>query len=235
MDKKMMLLAFLFLIVISGCAGKECARNVDPLSDDGYEEMREVYDPIEPINRVFYHINDFVYVWILDPVDRVYVKLPEDLRKGVRNFFHNASLPVRFVGAAMQGKAEAGNVAGEFVVNTLLGFGGIADWTKYQYSDEEDIGQGLAVWGFSEGCYLILPLFGPTTLRDAVGEVGSFALSPTVLMDTIANVGYCSVETIDKWNASSESYFSIKEKAISDPYLALKRAYVDRRRDRISR
>lgn len=222
--------------MVAGCAGKKCTESFDPLSDDlENEDTCEIFDPLESVNRVIYGFNDFLYRNVLDPIDTVYVKLPEGFRKGVRNFFHNASSPVRFIGSAMQGKSEALGIMGECMINSSFGLFGINDVVDYQYSDdEEDIGQGLASWGIGEGCYLVLPLFGPKTLRDAVGDFGASWLSPTTQLDTAEAIGYLSTETVDTWNEHSECYLAIQEKSI-DPYTALKRSYMDNRRNRISR
>jgi len=235
MDKRALFLGCLFLFLIAGCAGKNCTENFDPLSADSEdEEVCEIFDPLEPLNRVIYSFNDFIYQIILDPIDKVYMKLPEFFRRSVRNILHNAESPVFFVGSLMHGDRDAARIAGECLINTLPGLGGIIDWVDYQYPDEEDIGQGLATWGVGEGFYIVLPIIGPRTLRDAIGDAGAFALGPTSQMDVAGSMSYTSIETIDIWNECSESYSSITDQAI-DPYSALKRSYVDNRRDRISR
>lgn len=223
------------LLVQVGCAGKDCVDRYDPLEpEQEMLEVCEIADPLEPVNRAVHAFNDSFYSEILEPVDAAYERLPEMFRKGVRNFFHNASSPVRFIGAAMQGKSDAGYVAGEFVINTLLGFGGIFDLTKHQYADDEDIGQGLAAWGIGEGCYVILPFFGPRTFRDALGDVGSLVFHPTSHLEAVEAVAYGASETVDSWNGCADSYLSIKEGAL-DPYTALKRSYIDNRREKILR
>ena len=133
----------------------------------------EVYDPIENVNRTTLKINEAVDKAVLEPVARGYrAATPTAFRLGLRNFLRNLKSPVIIGNQLLQGDLEGtANSTLRMVVNTLAGFGGILDLASdggVPY-EQEDFGQTLAVWGVDDGPYLVLPLLGPSTLRDASG------------------------------------------------------------------
>lgn len=229
--------AFMFLFLISifqtGCAKKQtdCVFYEDPLSNEE-QKICEVADPLEPINRVVFVFNDRFYLWVLEPINKnIYKKIPEPVRDSIGNFFQNITAPARFIGAVAQGKGEtAGLIANEFINNSLLGIGGIFDPVKFTYPDDEDIGQGLAYWGFGEGIYFVWPIFGPRTTRSTVGDIGGYFVSPVKYTDNFERTVLQSTDSLDMWSGFSKTYIGIMDGSV-DKYTALKKAYVSRTRE----
>lgn len=140
----------------------------------------EIYDPIEGVNRVTLKVNDALDKAILEPVAKGYRYVtPKAGRTVVSNFLRNLNSPIIIGNELLQGDFKgAGNATARVIINTLAGFGGILDLAseggiEYQ---PEDFGQTLATWGVGDGMYVMLPLLGPSTLRDASGRlVDSYA------------------------------------------------------------
>ena len=139
-------------------------------------------DPLEPINRVMFTINDFGDKYVLRPAAKGYEwLLPVPIRTGINNFFDNLNYTVDIVNALLQGKfKQAASDTGRLALNTTLGFGGFLDPATDAGlpRHNEDFGQTLGVWGVPEGPYLMVPLFGPRTLRSGVGTLGDLWVTP---------------------------------------------------------
>jgi phospholipid-binding lipoprotein MlaA len=135
--------------------------------------VTDVNDPFEPVNRVIFGFNEVVDLVVLRPISHVYrTVVPQPLRTGVANALHNFATPVIFANDVLQGRPErAKTTAIRFLVNSTAGFGGIVDAAAAAGlpSHSEDFGQTLAVWGARPGAYVVLPLLGPSTVRDTVG------------------------------------------------------------------
>lgn len=131
-------------------------------------------DPWEGFNRPVFWFNDQVDVYFLEPVARGYDwVMPEFLQDCISNFFENIRVPINTTNALLQGKPrEAGVAVGRFLFNTTVGFAGFFDPAQSELGLEpvnEDFGQTLGRWGIGSGPFLVLPLIGPSTPRDAVG------------------------------------------------------------------
>jgi len=144
----------------------------------------DVHDPLEPINRRVYRFNAQFDRWVFLPAVRGYqFVMPDFAEKGVSNFFDNLLEIRNFSNNALQGKGKDTLVTGaRFVVNTTLGLAGLFDpATKMGLlRREEDFGQTLGVWGVGPGAYLVLPLLGPSGVRDAGGLGVDFAVNYAV-------------------------------------------------------
>ncbi|QYE34165.1 VacJ family lipoprotein [Polymorphobacter sp. PAMC 29334] len=145
--------------------------------------MAEAYrDPYEKTNRKLYAINKKLDHYALLPAAHVYrAVVPGAARHGVTNGFNNLGEPVSFINAVLQGKIkQAFRTVDRFMLNTVLGVGGLADVATDlgRPEEKEDFGQTFAVWGIKSGPYLMLPFFGPSTLRDGVGLGVEFAVDP---------------------------------------------------------
>lgn len=140
------------------------------------------YDPLEKLNRRVHRFNEVVDRHIAKPLANVYVKVtPRPVRLGVGNFFNNLGQPVSALNALLQGKPkQAGQALGRFLLNSTLGIGGVFDPASSANlpNKSEDFGQTLGVWGWEKSRYIELPLFGPRTIRDALGMAGDSPLSP---------------------------------------------------------
>lgn len=147
-------------------------------------------DPWEGFNRKVYGFNNVVDGVLLAPAARIYRTVTfKKQRKGVRNFLDNLSTPVTLVNDILQGEFKrASETAGRFVINSTIGFGGMGDPAERlgipQHS--EDFGQTLAVWGVPQGPYLVLPVFGPSTIRAGVGTGVGVAMQPATWITTDA-------------------------------------------------
>ncbi|MHC4644841.1 MAG: MlaA family lipoprotein [Planctomycetota bacterium] len=208
------------------------------LEDELDEQMVQVADPLEPVNRLMYGLNDIIYFWVLKPVTRVYTDvIPQPGRIGIRNFFQNLTAPARFVNCLLQGKGDAaGTELHRFVVNSTEGVLGIGDPAQDRLGlqpVEEDLGQTLAVYGLGNGFYLLLPLAGPSTLRDAGGRAGDLFLNPVFYVEpTEAAIGISAVRTTNESSFHIGEYESFKDAAV-DPYVAMRNAYIQYRNKKI--
>ncbi len=139
-------------------------------------------DPLEPVNRVVFTVNDTVDTVVLRPMAKVYqAVMPEFAERGVRNFFSNLGEVRNAVHNTLQGKLDGtARSTGRFLINTTVGIGGLFDVASKIGIDSarEDLGQTLGVWGLNSGPYLVLPILGPSSLRDGVGVVVDPFMSP---------------------------------------------------------
>ena len=162
------------------------ADELDDLEDDPFadyeEELEDDNDPLEVPNRFIFAFNQTLDVAIIRPAAVLYRDLvPEYLRQRVHLFLRNLSEPVTLANDLLQGDLErAGTTADRFLLNStggVLGFWDVATDLGHPYH-EEDFGQTLGVHGVGEGPYLVLPLLGPSNLRDATGKVVDIFLDP---------------------------------------------------------
>ena len=161
------------------------AEEYDPIADSTLPAPATQpvsYDPLEKLNRRVHRFNEAVDRRIAKPLASVYVKVtPRPVRLGVGNFFNNLGQPVSALNALLQGKPkQAGQALGRFLLNSTLGIGGVFDpaTSANLPNKSEDFGQTLGVWGWKRSRYVELPLFGPRTIRDALGMAGDSPLSP---------------------------------------------------------
>jgi phospholipid-binding lipoprotein MlaA len=206
--------------------------------DELSNQTAQIADPLEGWNRWMFGANDVLYFWVLKPVAQGYsAVIPEPGRIGIRNFFGNLTTPIRFVNCALQGKFHsAGNEINRLVINTTWGIGGIFDPAlehgKIEQADE-DFGQTLAVYGLENGCYLVWPLFGPSTLRDSAGMGGDYFLNPVYyIKDSKVKMGVSAVRITNTTSLKIGEYEGFKEAAV-DPYIALRNAYIQYRNKEI--
>ncbi|CAN5273065.1 hypothetical protein BH09SUM1_BH09SUM1_05370 [soil metagenome] len=144
--------------------------------------LRIVNDPIEPFNRAIYRFNDGLIRYVLDPVETGYRAIaPAVVRKKIRNAGYNIVYPGRAINSAAQGKWHgAWEETKRFSVNTTVGVLGLFDpATKWKIGNsDEDFGQTFGHYGAGPGLYLVLPLLGPSNVRNATGMVGDYAVNP---------------------------------------------------------
>jgi phospholipid-binding lipoprotein MlaA len=210
----------------------------DLLEEEFAEQMVEVADPLEGLNRIMFGINDILYFWVAKPVTQVYEGVvPAPVRIGVGNFFHNLTTPIRFVNCHLQGKVDAADIElKRFLINTtsgILGFGDPARDKMGLEPVEEDLGQTLAVHGFGNGFYMVLPLLGPSTLRDAVGFVGDQFLNPVRYVEPWeVSIGISGTKAVNEGSFHIGEYETFKSSAV-DPYVAMRQAYIQYRAKQI--
>lgn len=156
--------------LLSACA------TMPPASDpEAVAEYEAINDPIEPLNRAMFTVNEALDTWFLRPAAVFYRgMIPPPVQDVVHNFLNNLTLPIVFLNDVLQGEgARAGDTAGRFIVNTTIGIAGLFDPADEMglKAHKEDFGQTLATWGTGEGFYIVLPVFGPSNPRDAAGMV----------------------------------------------------------------
>ena len=220
------------------CAASD--EEVDFLSDDFYEEepeIEQVGDPIEPFNRVMFQFNDHAYTYVLKPVAQGYAAvLPLDIRGIIDNFFRNLEEPVVFVNCLLQGRvADAGSALVRFVANSTIGVGGLVDFAGREIGFEPveaTLGETLGVWGIGDGFYLVVPFFGPSTLRDFTGTlVDSLAMTPyyTNIDSWGTKMGIYAEKTTNEISLHLGEYEDLKKLSF-DPYVALRNSYFQYRK-----
>ena len=217
------LLTTLVIILLTGCAPTRELLNDDP-------------DPFEGYNRAMFAVNDAVDKALLKPVAQVYQKvLPDPVINSVGNFFSNLNDVVVLVNDVLQFKLnQAAMDSGRIVFNTTFGVLGLFDVASRMElpKHNEDFGQTLGYWGFSSGYYLVLPLLGPSTVRDSFGLIGNFFVNPVTWATDSESVMW-SLWGLDFINRRAE--FLRIERAFADaqidPYSFQRSAYLQQRRN----
>jgi phospholipid-binding lipoprotein MlaA len=134
--------------------------------------QRDPRDPWERMNRSFYQFNDTVDRAVIKPVAKGYTHLPQPMQTGVHNFFDNLNYPVTIVNDLLQGQVVPFfSDIGRFLFNTTVGLGGLFDpaTAAGMQKNYRDFGQTLGKWGVPKGPYVVVPIFGPYTVRDGIG------------------------------------------------------------------
>ena len=168
MKKFLLSLLLSLLLTFSANAGSDGENN---LSKNNPEQIKDCF---EGLNRATFSLNQGLDKVIFKPVAKAYRTLPPTIRTGTSNVLVNLSSLVTIPNNVLQGDIKTAGVnTGRFIINTTVGILGIFDVaTKMGFSEyqKEDYGQTLAVWGVGPGCYIVLPVLGPSTLRDAAGS-----------------------------------------------------------------
>ena len=208
--------------------------------NDDMDESKAIADPLEPVNRIFFHFNDKLYYWVLKPVARGYkAVLPEDIRIVVRNFFNNLLAPTSIGNNLLQGKVKKSfEETLRFVLNTTVGIVGLGDFAQDVLDLQptyEDTGQTLGYYGLGGIIYINWPILGPSNVRDTIGMVGDYFLDPINYID-IKWEERLAIKAYDRVNRTSLTlgdYELFTETAL-DPYAAVKDAYQQNRTGRIN-
>lgn len=146
-------------------------------------------DPLEPLNRFVFDVNDYADGAVMKPVAHVYEDItPEPVRNRVTNFMENLNFPINFVNFLLQGRFEyAGHSLARFVVNSTLGVAGLFDPATSEFNllkEDTGFGDTLGSWGMEAGPYLVLPLFGPNSFRGSIGTAADYFGNPLYLATT---------------------------------------------------
>jgi phospholipid-binding lipoprotein MlaA len=191
----------------------------------------ETEDPLEPFNRTMFGLNNGVRTTILNPITKLYLNLATPpVQAGVRNVFANLREPLTLVSNVIEGRmAEAGTAAARFGINSTVGVLGFYDpASRYGYRPHpRDLEEALCVYGLPSGPYMVLPIFGPGTIRDAAGRLitvfaYSAAMGPGVYIpyrltdiairsiDTQAQIDRLDATTGDAYSAQRMLYLSLR-------------------------
>lgn len=226
-------------------AGAAAGQEAD---DDGaYSDYDDVYfddsddatasaddgDPWKGVNRAVFSFNEGLDRWLLEPVAKGWdFILPDFAQRSIRNAFDNVQFPVQFTNNLLQGKPHhAGRDIGRFLVNTTVGLGGLLDpaSTIGLKASNEDFGQTLGVWGVPPGPYLMLPIFGPSSVRDAAGLAVDTSMNvPVYFIPFYASISLTVGNTVNRRSMVIEE-LAAERRAALDFYEAVRSAYTQYR------
>lgn len=191
------------------------------------------HDPWEPMNRKIFAFNDFLSRWALEPLGRGWAcVVPEFARRSIERAYANLRTPIVMVNDLLQAKPRAAGVdLGRFLLNSTVGLAGLLDPARSigLEPNHEDFGQTFGVWGIPPGPYLVIPILGPSSPRDAVGtavDTAAFAASyfiPFWVSAATRGVDYANTFSFVADDLSDE------RAAAFDWYAAVRNAHVSHR------
>ena len=197
-------------------------------------EVKEIYDPLKGYNRFMTSANDSLYIYILKPISNGYkTVVHKEIRVSVKNFFKNIAYPIRVINNLLQGKfSNASEETGRFLINSTVGLFGLFDPAKTHFELEahnEDFGQTLGFYGVGSGPHIVLPIFGPSNLRDVFAMYPDSSVNPIYYSEDRAynivnhfdkSIALKTYKTVNNTSLSGGSYDKMKQDAIDlYPYL----------------
>ena len=204
----------------------------DPFSHGNGTTRSTISDPLERVNRSFFHFNDHLYRWVLRPISKGYRAVaPALFRESVDRLFINIEYPVRVVNNVLEARFKsAGIETMRFVVNSTVGMAGLFDpATRWCIKAQPaDFNQTLAVYRIPSGIYLNWPVLGPSSVRGTVGMAGDAALNPAWYLDIpiAITIGAAGLKTVNGASLHLQEYEDIMS-ATLDPYVAVRSAYAE--------
>ena len=213
----------------------------DPFEDtsslrDGIDGADASYwDPWEATNTKTFALNRTFDRLFLKPIATAYDwVMPDAVQRGIKNAFTNLSMPKRFFNSIFQGKlGGAGRELARFTINTSIGIGGLFDTASHPLfgiePSNEDTGQTLAIWGAPHGPYVVLPLLGPSSVRDGIGRIFDAALDPITYVSffwlpTAAGWGTYGGSVTNDRSLHLEAFDNIETTSL-DFYISVQDAY----------
>ncbi len=228
--------AIALAVVTGGCAAKP-----DPNDEAAVEAYKEANDPLEPMNRYFFEVNQFLDEIIMKPFAGYYnIALPQFAKDSIRNALRNLNSPVILANDLFQGEGKrAESTSVRFLVNSTIGLAGLIDVAKhfgYNYHDN-DFGITLATWGSGEGPYLHLPVIGPSNPRDLTGYVVDKFLDPLTWIAYFYDIGptntvRAGLDALDTRARNLEALDELKKGSI-DFYATIRSLYRQQRNNAI--
>ena len=209
----------------------------DPFADDVVpDDLNAIYrDPWEPTNAKTFAFNRNLDRFFLKPIATAYAwVMPDAAQRGIKNAFTNLAMPRRFFNSIFQGKFDgAGREFARFTLNSTVGIGGLFDVASHPFfgiePSNEDTGQTFAVWGSDSGPYIVLPLLGPSSVRDGIGLVFDAALEPLtyisfLVLPTAVGWGTYGGEVTNDRSLHLEAFDNIETTSL-DFYTSIQDAY----------
>ena len=202
----------------------------------------------EKTSRAIFKFNMGFDNAVLEPVAKVYNKLPNPIKKGTSNFTSNIATLLSIPNLVVQGEMKAaGDATASFLINTTIGIVGLGNPAEKfgLKAQKEDVGQTLGSYGFGTGCYFVLPILGPTTARDSLGMIADSFVDPFAHITWRENelfgisgqkMDYLTVKgasAID-FRADNETNFNSLEKNSIDLYASFKSLYLQNRSNKIN-
>ena len=174
--------------VLNAIAGSDGEVEISSKTNNNQQVVKDCF---ESVNRVTFAFNQGLDKIIFKPLAKGYRKLPQPIRSGTSNVINNLGNVVTIPNNILQGQMKDASVNSlRLIINSTLGIAGIFDVASYyglEKRDREDYGQTLGAWGVGEGCYFILPVLGPTTVRDSIGSLANVAGGDAWYNVTVAN------------------------------------------------
>ena len=216
------------------------------ISSNKNNNQAEVKDCFESINRGIFAFNQGLDKAVFKPLAKGYRKLPQPVRSGTSNVISNLGNVVTIPNNILQGQVKDASMNSlRLIINSTLGIAGIFDVASYygiEKRDKEDYGQTLGTWGVGEGCYFVLPVLGPTTVRDSIGSLvnvmgGDAWYNVTVANDTQyfneADYYLSRVTSGVDFRAKNLESFDSLEKTSIDLYASIRSLYLQDRQRKI--
>ena len=216
------------------------------ISSKKNNNQKVVKDCFESVNRGIFALNQGLYKVIFKPLAKGYRKLPQPIRSGTSNVINNLGNVVTIPNNVLQGQMKDASMNSlRLIINSTLGIAGIFDVASYyglEKRDKEDYGQTLGAWGVGEGCYFILPVLGPTTVRDSIGSLANVVGGDAWYNVTVANdTQYFNeadyyltqlISGVDFRAKNLESFDSLENTSI-DLYASIRSLYLQDRQRKI--
>lgn len=237
MKKETIRLFGLTFILAAGLGLSGCTTLIANGVSPDHADPNEIYDPLESINRGTFAFNDALDRAVARPIAKGYRTIvPSPVRTGIRNVLTVLRSPITLANEILQGDIDgAGNVVFRTVVNTTAGIGGLIDVAAIEgfEHEHEDFGQTLGVWGVDHGPYLVLPLMGPSSFRDATGSLVDTLADPLrlYLFNTHQEEWYYGrvvINGIDRRTELLDALDDLRKNSF-DYYAAMRSAYYQRR------
>ena len=211
-------------------------------------EIKASEECFEGTSRAIFKFNMGFDNAILEPIAKGYNKLPEPIKNGTSNFTSNIATLLSIPNHLAQGNLKsAGDATASFLINSTIGIIGLANPAEKMglSSQKEDVGQTLGVYGVGSGCYFVLPVLGPTTVRDSVGIIADTFVDPFAHVTWRENelfgasgnqLDYISVKgaTAIDFRADNDLNFESLEKNSIDLYASYKSLYLQNRENKIN-
>ena len=245
--KKLLSIVILILFsqfqILNAIAGSDGETEI---SSNKNNNQAEVKDCFETINRGVFAFNQGLDKAVFKPLAKGYRKLPQPVRSGTSNIISNLGNVVTIPNNILQGQMKDASMNSlRLIINSTLGIAGIFDVASYygiEKRDKEDYGQTLGTWGVGEGCYFVLPVLGPTTVRDSIGSLvnvmgGDAWYNVTVANDTQyfneADYYLSRVTSGVDFRAKNLESFDSLEKTSIDLYASIRSLYLQDRQRKI--
>jgi phospholipid-binding lipoprotein MlaA len=227
----------------SAAAAASVSEELDPLFDDAFEaeldrtSNMQSSDPFEGTNRRIFAFNQGLDNFVFEPLTTGYrFVVPEPARKGIRRIFLNLDAPRVFVNDLLQLRfVDAGQTLTRFVLNSTLGVGGLLEAGEAAGlpRHDSDFGQTLARYGVNSGPFLMLPVFGPSTVRDGFGSIVDLAFQPLTYIlgpgQFLVNFYISGGSSLTALDANRDKIDALEMSSV-DFYAALRSAYLQNRR-----
>ena len=232
---------YIFLFVFDAYAGSD-----GKLALNNKQESKEIKDCFEKLNRTTFAFNQGLDKAIIKPISRSYRNLPDPIQKGTKNAVTNLSNLITIPNNILQGDVKTAVInTGRLVVNTTVGLLGtidVANKMGFPKYEKEDYGQTLGAWGIGPGCYIVLPVLGPSTIRDTAGSFANvLGGDPWYNASVHGNNEFLSegvfltskaLEGINFRSENLESFDNLNKNSI-DFYASLRSLYIQDRENKI--